>query len=198
MALPQNHLAIKVSFDRQDRVASYQISHKDKGEFVPVHKNKNCGSYLRGYENKNDNLTFNLFTLAVSKGLVWTREDESKKVDESTFKWNTFVCSTYRSLAMLPPLDELKEAYSTFEMSNEGMKKFLQKADDIMNQYHIIIDVEKQPELTRDLLDLLNQKDYVLADENEIEDQDEMGDYTENLAFFNKVEDLLYLLIQRA
>jgi hypothetical protein len=195
MALPQNHLAIKVSFDRKDSIASYEISHKRDGQFVEVYKHRNSVSYFRGYENKNDNLTFTLFTLALSKGLVWTRGDESKKIDESTFKWNTFLCSTFRSLATLPPLEELKEQYSSFEMSSDKVKTLLQKADDIMNQYHIVIDITQQTELVANLLKHIAQKEYISVDEREVEEDE---DYQENLAFFNKVEDLLYLLIQRA
>lgn len=189
MARPQNHLAIKVSFDRKDSTASYEISHKRDGQFVEVFKNRNSVSYFRGYENKNDNLTFTLFTFALSKGLIWTRGDDSKKIDTSSFKWNTFLCSTFRSLAALPPLEELKEQYSSFEMSSDKVKTLLQKADDIMNQYHIVIDVTQQPDLIADLLKHIAQKEYISVDENDI---------LSNIFFLNRVEDLLYLLIQRA
>lgn len=195
MALPQNHLAIKMSFDRKDSTASYQISHKRDGQFVEVFKHRNSVSYFRSYKNKNDNLTFTLFTLALDKGLIWTRGDDLKQIDTSSFKWNTFLCSTFRSLAILPPLEELKEQYSSFEMSSDKVKTLLQKADDIMNQYHIVIDIAQQPELVADLLKHIVQKEYISVDEREVEEDE---NYQENLNFFNRVEDLLYLLIQRA
>lgn len=187
MELPRDYLAIIACADSKTNSTNYIISYIQEGKSIPIYKNKDTVHYFRWYGNRHngDYLAHNLFIRALNKGLVWRRTDNPRRIDASEFKWNTFLCSTYQSLERLPPLEELKEKYSSFEMKDADIKNLLLKDGNITDQYFIAIDITQQPKLVAAFLKHIAQKFFVSVNENKDED----------LGLFNTTETFLFMLI---
>ncbi len=187
MEIPQEYLAIKVSFNLKSNTTHYSISHKREGQYIPIQNSIKFVFYFRRYGNKsiNNYLAHSLFIRALDKGLVWTQTDNPRRIEASEFKWNAFLCSTYQSLERLPPLGELKEQYSSFEMKDVDIKNLFLKDGTIMDQYFIAIDVTRKPKLIAAFLEHIDQKCFVSVVENEDKD----------LELFNTTETFLFMLV---